>query len=207
MVITWAFICHYIYVISFFFLFPNKHCVPNFFCTDHVFFLNKFTVSYGVIPVPEVTEWQSLSDNDTYVVAATDGVFEKLSAQDICDIIWASQKGIKEIPNGNAQSLADPIVNRAFEMGSMDNMAAVVVPLQSDGTPSTLVSEDIDLEGDASFTLSNTQKQPYGSGSVPFHDGLSNNSDSSGYDFSASRRDDMHRLRIYSNSSWNTAYG
>ncbi|XP_031482576.1 uncharacterized protein LOC116252432 isoform X3 [Nymphaea colorata] len=119
--------------------------------------------SYGVIPVPEVTEWQTLSDNDTYIVAATDGVFEKLSAQDICDIIWASQKGIKEIPNGNAQSLADPIVNRAFEMGSMDNMAAVVVPLQSDGTPSTLVSEDIDLEGDASFTLSNTQKQPYGS--------------------------------------------
>ncbi|CAN6439617.1 unnamed protein product [Victoria cruziana] len=117
--------------------------------------------SYGVIPVPEVTEWQTLSDNDTYIVAATDGVFEKLTAQDICDIIWASHKGIKEIPDASVQSLADSIVNRAFEIGSMDNMAAVVVPLQSADTSSTLVSEGSDLDGDASFTLSNTQNQPY----------------------------------------------
>lgn len=34
--------------------------------------------SYGVISAPEVTDWQPLTANDCYLVAASDGVFEKL---------------------------------------------------------------------------------------------------------------------------------
>ncbi|KAJ7977340.1 Protein phosphatase 2C family protein [Quillaja saponaria] len=39
--------------------------------------------SYGVISAPEVTDWQPLTANDSYLVAASDGVFEKLSLQEI----------------------------------------------------------------------------------------------------------------------------
>uniref|UniRef100_A0A0E0F736 protein-serine/threonine phosphatase n=1 Tax=Oryza meridionalis TaxID=40149 RepID=A0A0E0F736_9ORYZ len=38
---------------------------------------------YGVIPTPELTEWQSLSANDTFLIASSDGVFEKMTMQDV----------------------------------------------------------------------------------------------------------------------------
>ncbi|OWM84575.1 hypothetical protein CDL15_Pgr008308 [Punica granatum] len=38
--------------------------------------------SSGVIAAPEVMDWQSLNINDSYLVAASDGVFEELSPQD-----------------------------------------------------------------------------------------------------------------------------
>lgn len=106
-------------------------------------------VSYGVIPVPEVTDWQPLTGNDSYLVAATDGVFEKLTTQDICDILWDVHmhgNGKSEFCSTGAQSLADCIVNTAFAKGSMDNIAAVVVPLRSSGVPGTVQNERCDLE-------------------------------------------------------------
>lgn len=105
--------------------------------------------SYGVIPVPEVTDWQPLTGNDSYLVAATDGVFEKLTTQDICDILWDVHmhgNGKSEFCSTGAQSLADCIVNTAFAKGSMDNIAAVVVPLRSSGVPRTVQNERCDLE-------------------------------------------------------------
>ncbi|KAK4848290.1 hypothetical protein QYF36_011360 [Acer negundo] len=89
---------------------------------------------YGVISAPEVTDWQSLTANDSYLVAASDGVFEKLSSQDVCDILWEEHShGTSEsgVSSSCSYSLADCLVNAAFEKGSMDNVAAVVVPLGS----------------------------------------------------------------------------
>ncbi|KAG9451837.1 hypothetical protein H6P81_004741 [Aristolochia fimbriata] len=89
--------------------------------------------SYGVISVPEVTDWQPFTVNDTYLVVASDGVFEKMSTQDICDLLWEADKQKSkdlEVLSTDLWSLADYIVNTAFKEGSMDNMAAVVVSLR-----------------------------------------------------------------------------
>lgn len=77
-----------------------------------------------------MTDWQPLSANDSYVIAASDGVFEKLSPQDICDILWEplSRFTIRgDLNSSCSSSLADCIVNAAFVRGSMDNLAALAV--------------------------------------------------------------------------------
>lgn len=81
-----------------------------------------------------MTDWQPLTLNDSYVIAASDGVFEKLSPQDICDILWKPFSHFITEPELNSScsySLADCIVNTSFRRGSMDNMAAVVIPLRA----------------------------------------------------------------------------
>ncbi|KAL6007246.1 hypothetical protein ACLOJK_032742 [Asimina triloba] len=106
--------------------------------------------SYGVISVPEVTDWQALTSNDSYLVTATDGVFEKMTMQDICDLLCDLDKrdsGRAESVCTNGQHLADCIVNTAFERGSMDNIAAVIVPLISTYISGTSAAERCDSEG------------------------------------------------------------
>ncbi|XP_073149139.1 uncharacterized protein [Henckelia pumila] len=97
--------------------------------------------SYGVISVPEVTDWQPLSASDSYVIAASDGVFEKLSPQDICDLLWEplSQVSVPPEPVSSCyNSLAECIVNIAFERGSMDNLAATTFPVRTFDSLETL---------------------------------------------------------------------
>ncbi|KZV22526.1 hypothetical protein F511_09048 [Dorcoceras hygrometricum] len=97
--------------------------------------------SYGVISVPEVTDWQPLTANDSYVIAASDGVFEKLSPQDICDILWEplSQVTVPREPVSSCSiSLADCIVNTAFERGSADNLAATTLTVRTFDSLETL---------------------------------------------------------------------
>ncbi|KAL9227537.1 hypothetical protein vseg_003215 [Gypsophila vaccaria] len=99
---------------------------------------------FGVSSAPEVTDWQLLNVNDSYLVAASDGVFEGMDTQDVCDLLWEVQNGdpsrsrISSVCSG---SLAGCIVNTAFERGSLDNMAAAVVPLRSaaEEVPTSLV--------------------------------------------------------------------
>lgn len=96
--------------------------------------MDEFDHSSGVIATPEVMDWQSLNINDSYLVAASDGIFEELSPQDVCDILWEAQShgnARSEISSSCSYSLANCIVETAFEKGSADNLAAVVVPLQS----------------------------------------------------------------------------
>ncbi|KAE9589184.1 hypothetical protein Lal_00000408 [Lupinus albus] len=93
-----------------------------------------FLKGYGVISAPEVTDWQPLTANDSYLVAASDGVFEKMSVQDVCDLLWDVHhfgNMRSECTPSSSFSLAEFIVKTAFEKGSMDNVAAVVVPLES----------------------------------------------------------------------------
>ncbi|KAJ0532225.1 putative protein-serine/threonine phosphatase [Helianthus annuus] len=83
--------------------------------------------SFGVISVPEVTDWQPLTANDSYLVAVSDGVLEKLGTQDVCDLLWdlhtPAPLELQYSPSCS-YSLADCIVDTALERGSMDNVAA-----------------------------------------------------------------------------------
>ncbi|XP_048499925.1 uncharacterized protein LOC104894555 isoform X3 [Beta vulgaris subsp. vulgaris] len=100
---------------------------------------------YGVIAVPEITGWQLLNDNDSYLIAASDGVFEGLDSQDVCDVLWEVQNddllGLQVSP-ACSDSLADCITSIAFERGSGDNMAAAVVPLRSISPSKTFLNAD-----------------------------------------------------------------
>ncbi|XP_019093958.1 PREDICTED: probable protein phosphatase 2C 51 isoform X6 [Camelina sativa] len=90
--------------------------------------------SYGVISAPEVMDWQPLLANDSYLVVSSDGIFEKLKVQEVCDRLWEVNNQTSSgagVPSYCSISLAHCLVNTAFEKGSMDNMAAVVVPLKS----------------------------------------------------------------------------
>lgn len=111
-----------------------------------------------------MTDWQPLTVNDTYLVAASDGVFEKLSVQDVCDLLWEVQSydsGRSEISSLCSYSLADCIVNTAFERGSMDNVAAVVVPLVTTGISGNLFKERSVGEGDTNYPALGLQESTY----------------------------------------------
>ena len=111
-----------------------------------------------------MTDWQTLATNDSYLVAASDGVFEKLSLQDVCDLLWeVNSHGTleSEVSTSCLYSSADCIVNNAFEKGSLDNMAAVVVPLGSTVFSEDFLKEGCVEEGDRDLTASGLQKFRY----------------------------------------------
>lgn len=77
-------------------------------------------------------DWQPLKDKDRYLVIASDGIFESLALQDVCDLLQNSEIHESEVSNNSSlcsSSLADCIVNTALRNGSMDNLSAIVVPL------------------------------------------------------------------------------
>jgi len=128
--------------------------------------------SYGVISAPEVTDWQPLDINDSYLVAASDGVFEGLGLQDVCDLLWEvenEEPSTSQVSSAcSSFSLADCIINTAFDRGSVDNMAAAVVPLRLMGFYETsngkhATNEDIDYTVSRSEKFANRQK-----GNLPF---------------------------------------
>ncbi|KAK1412580.1 hypothetical protein QVD17_33952 [Tagetes erecta] len=100
--------------------------------------------SFGVISVPEVTDWQPLAANDSYLVATSDGVVEKLGPQDVCDLFWELHTRAPlelQYSPSCSYSLADCIVDTALESGSMDNVAAVVVPFGLENLPTEQYQE------------------------------------------------------------------
>ncbi|KAF8388112.1 hypothetical protein HHK36_026778 [Tetracentron sinense] len=116
---------------------------------------------YGVISTPEMTDWQPPTGNDSYLVAASDGIFHKLTTQDVCDLLWyvhtrGNEKS--ELSASCSHSLADCIVNTAFEEGSTDNLSAVVVPLRSTGFSGALFKERFDGEGSIDSSAFGLQK-------------------------------------------------
>lgn len=120
--------------------------------------------SYGVIAAPEVTDWQSLTANDSYLVVGSDGVFEKLSLQDVCDLLWEVKDHAKigsRLSSSCSLSLADCLVNTAYEKGSMDNMATVVVPLGSAYLSQSLQTERCIRNEDKEFPANGLQKVIY----------------------------------------------
>ncbi|XP_058770917.1 uncharacterized protein LOC131644435 isoform X2 [Vicia villosa] len=120
--------------------------------------------SYGVISAPEVTDWQPLTANDSYLVAASDGVFEKLSVQNVCDLLWEVHRFRdmrSECTSSSSYSLADLIIDAAFEKGSMDNIAAVVVPLESANFSENSLRRSYTENGDTGFPLFGLQESAY----------------------------------------------
>lgn len=140
----------------------NNHVCFGIECS--LDFYAKTVISYGVISTPELTDWQPLTANDSYLVAASDGVFEKLSLHDVCDLLWEVHghgPGRLQFSSSCSYSLADCIVNTAFEMGSMDNVAAVVVPLVSTGFSENLLKERSIGEQDKSSPVLGLPKSTY----------------------------------------------
>ncbi|XP_076914191.1 uncharacterized protein LOC143573109 isoform X1 [Bidens hawaiensis] len=104
--------------------------------------------SFGVISVPEVTDWQPLTANDSYLVATSDGVLEKMGSQDVCDLFWELHTHTPlelQFSPSCSYSLADCIVDTALERGSMDNVAAVVVPFGLETLP-TERPQEVELQ-------------------------------------------------------------
>ncbi|KDP21401.1 hypothetical protein JCGZ_21872 [Jatropha curcas] len=92
---------------------------------------------YGVIPEPEFTGWRLLTANDIYLVVASDGIFESLTQQDIGDLIFECNSHLQGSQDSklshsclSSTSIADCIVNTAYDKGSYDNLSAIVVPLR-----------------------------------------------------------------------------
>lgn len=106
-------------------------------------------VSYGVISTPEVTDWELLTNNDSYLVVASDGIFEKMTTQQVCDLLWVEKTRLQlklEPTVTSTRSLAEQIVQAAFESGSMDNLSAVVIQLGFTGVAETSIEDLEDLE-------------------------------------------------------------
>ncbi|KAH7836737.1 hypothetical protein Vadar_004967 [Vaccinium darrowii] len=89
---------------------------------------------YGVSPVPEVMDWRHLTPNDSYLVLASDGIFESLSPHNVCDLLRDENVRVNEMSKSScacpsSSSLADRIAEEAYEKGSGDNLSAIVIPL------------------------------------------------------------------------------
>ncbi|XP_055831113.1 probable protein phosphatase 2C 51 [Solanum dulcamara] len=78
---------------------------------------------YGIIAIPEVTDWLNLTSKDEYLVVASDGILESLSPQKVCDFLCEAED------HSDLTLLAQQIVQKAFLEGSKDNLSVVLVPL------------------------------------------------------------------------------
>ncbi|KAL6654871.1 hypothetical protein ACP70R_008336 [Stipagrostis hirtigluma subsp. patula] len=119
---------------------------------------------YGVISTPELTGWQFLSANDSFLIASSDGIFEKMTMQDVCDLMLH----VKLRVNGKLgsfastqQNLADYVVHLALQKGTTDNVAAVVVPLGSPGSSDTAFEDRSHLEENPKTSILPFQTSPY----------------------------------------------
>ncbi|KAL1539725.1 protein-serine/threonine phosphatase [Salvia divinorum] len=73
---------------------------------------------FGVTAEAEVTSWKAFTPENSYLVVASDGVFETLTPTDVCRLLHNK---------GSSSSLPERIIHRAFKTGSMDNLSAIVI--------------------------------------------------------------------------------
>uniref|UniRef100_M8BLP7 protein-serine/threonine phosphatase n=1 Tax=Aegilops tauschii TaxID=37682 RepID=M8BLP7_AEGTA len=122
------------------------------------------TEGYGVISTPELTGWQLLSANDSFLIASSDGVFEKMSMQDVCDMMLYAKYGVNQDFEPLAvvqQNLADFIVHLALQKGTTDNVAAVIVPLGSPSSSGARIEDWHHLEENSVTSVLPLQTIPY----------------------------------------------
>ncbi|MCD7461473.1 hypothetical protein HAX54_046190 [Datura stramonium] len=80
---------------------------------------------YGIIANPEMTDWISLTSKDEFLVVSSDGIFERLTPQEVCDFL-------NEVEDHSDPSLlAQQLIQKAYLEGSYDNLSVVLVPLGS----------------------------------------------------------------------------
>ncbi|KAJ4848091.1 hypothetical protein Tsubulata_047021 [Turnera subulata] len=94
---------------------------------------------YGVIAEPDITDWQHITANDRYLVVSSDGIFESLTKRNVADLIVQRNLHVQGDQRSklssssscsSSSSLAECIVNVAYEKGSHDNLSVIVVPLR-----------------------------------------------------------------------------
>lgn len=81
---------------------------------------------YGVTADPEITSWRAFTPENHHLVLASDGIFEALTPQNVCDLLHdnVSEGSSKHV---TVSSLSDRIIRRAFIRGSTDNLSAIVI--------------------------------------------------------------------------------
>ncbi|KAL3647833.1 hypothetical protein CASFOL_008801 [Castilleja foliolosa] len=81
---------------------------------------------YGVTAEPELTGWRDFTRENSYLIVASDGVFETLTPQDVCGLV--DDKVSESLSqNVTTSSLSDWIIRHAFRAGSTDNLSAIVI--------------------------------------------------------------------------------
>lgn len=96
---------------------------------------------YGVIAEPEYFEWHEFTSADSFLIITSDGIFERMLPQDVCNLVQEKYRGFNNssLRNKSAgatldyKALANTVVKAAYKSGSYDNLAAVVYPLNSSG--------------------------------------------------------------------------
>ncbi|KAL6841604.1 hypothetical protein ACP4OV_028543 [Aristida adscensionis] len=119
---------------------------------------------YGVISTPELTGWQFLSANDTFLIASSDGILEKMTMQDVCDLMLHVKLHVnRELGSYSStqQNLADYVVHLALKKGTTDNVAAVVVPLGSPSSSDATLEDLSHLEENPKTSILPFQANPY----------------------------------------------
>ncbi|KAL4588136.1 hypothetical protein LXL04_001016 [Taraxacum kok-saghyz] len=101
---------------------------------------------YGLIAKPETVGWRNVTDKDSYLVIASDGVFESLTPENVCQLIEdakVQENGttFDKFPFLPSPSLAYYVVKTALKRGSTDNLSAIVVPL-AQAASAALVDKD-----------------------------------------------------------------
>ncbi|KAL6505156.1 hypothetical protein OROGR_024973 [Orobanche gracilis] len=85
-----------------------------------------FLKRYGVTAEPELTGWRPFTPENSYLIVASDGVFETLTPQDVCD--FAQDKISKSSSEHLTTSLLPEwIIRHALKTGSTDNLSAIVI--------------------------------------------------------------------------------
>jgi serine/threonine protein phosphatase PrpC len=82
----------------------------------------KVKVINTLIAKPDIT-MTSITKDDQFLVLGTDGLWDVMSNQDACDFVLKEVKKNKMDP----EKMAEKMVNRAFQLGSEDNITVAVV--------------------------------------------------------------------------------
>lgn len=103
---------------------------------------------YGVIAEPEIIGWRWITVKDMYLMVASDGVFESLTSESVCQLIKDADVEENTTPNCRfpflpSSSLAYWVVKTALERGSTDNLSAIVVPLAKRGDDNQVHKDEL----------------------------------------------------------------
>ena len=116
---------------------PKVFTVMSWYCIVVTWF--NFTCficcRFGVIAEPEFSEWIHLTVEHSYLVITSDGIFERMKLQDVCNLFHQNVflNLTRDGEKLGSQILADAIVDSALKSGSFDNLAALVYPLEFSG--------------------------------------------------------------------------
>lgn len=118
----------------------------NDFKTGRGEYKNRFNGDL-VIATPEVVE-HDISKHDEFIVLACDGLFDVMSPQQVVDFVHK-----KLVQHGQVQHACEELVSHAINIGSQDNVTAVIVCFNREDAapPATEVSEAAPAVAVASF--------------------------------------------------------